>query len=258
MKLSISNIAWDIENDCYMYEFISQHGYEGVEIAPTHIFDTNPYEKIEEAKKYCNELQSKYALKISSMQSIWYGIDKNFFLSLEDREFLINYTKKAIDFASAINCGNLTFGCPKNRVIQDLSQIDIAISFFKTLGDYAKEKNTVLAIEANPPIYNTNFINTTAQAFGICKDVDSEGFKVNLDIGTMLYNEESLESVAENLQYINHIHISEPNLEIIKKREMHYEIKNLQYDKFVSIEMKNPGDINIVKDTVKYISQVFE
>ena len=41
--------------------------------------------------------------------------------------------------------------------------------FFNILGDYAKLKNTVIALEANPDIYGTNFINTTKEAFSFVK-----------------------------------------------------------------------------------------
>ena len=43
MKLAISNIAWSKEYDEEMYEFLSKNGIEGLEIAPTRIFEKNPY-----------------------------------------------------------------------------------------------------------------------------------------------------------------------------------------------------------------------
>lgn len=64
-----------------------------------------------------------------------------------------------MDFANAIGCGNMVFGCPKNRVIDHESDEHIAIEFFRLLGDYAKKCNTVLAIEPNTVIYGTNFLN---------------------------------------------------------------------------------------------------
>ena len=39
----------------------------------------------------------------------------------------------------------------------------------------------MLAMEANPPIYNTNYINTDSEAFALVKKIDSKGFLVNLD-----------------------------------------------------------------------------
>ena len=46
MKYSISNIAWSKEYDNEMYAFLKQQGIEGLEIAPTRIFD-KPYDNLE-------------------------------------------------------------------------------------------------------------------------------------------------------------------------------------------------------------------
>lgn len=261
MKLSISNIAWINEDDNCMYNFLKQIGFTGLEIAPTRIFQQEPYEKLEEAKKFAVGIKQNYGLDVSSMQSIWYGRNEKIFDSKEERQALINYSKKAIDFAEVIKCKNIVFGCPKNRVSQSENDMEIAVSFFKELGEYAEAKNTVLSMEPNPTIYNTNFINYTSQAFEIAKKVKSNGFKVNIDLGTIIYNNEELKLISENINLVNHIHISEPNLVLIKKREVHNNLANIlkevNYQRFVSIEMGKCDDLNEVKDTIKYIKEVF-
>ena len=44
MKLSISNIAWSKEDDDKVYGFMRELGYSGLEIAPTRIFEGQPYQ----------------------------------------------------------------------------------------------------------------------------------------------------------------------------------------------------------------------
>ena len=56
MKLAISNIAWSKEYDEEMYEFLSKNGIEGLEIAPTRIFEKNPYTHVSEIKDYAQKL----------------------------------------------------------------------------------------------------------------------------------------------------------------------------------------------------------
>lgn len=261
MNLSISNISWENQDDQQMYVYIKEQGFEGIEIAPTRIFLQNPYDNLAEAEIFAKELKQNYEIAISSMQSIWYGRNEKIFGLEEERLVLLDYTKKAIDFASIIGCKNLVFGCPKNRVSQNENDMDIAILFFKELGAYAKHKNTVLSIEPNPVIYNTNFINYTSQAIEIVKAVKSDGFKVNVDLGTMIYNEEDLKVIVNDINLVNHIHISEPNLAIIEKRELHnklsYILKQVDYEGFVSIEMGKRDNLEDVKDTMKYIKDVF-
>lgn len=261
MKLAISNIAWNQEDDQVMYGKLKEMGFSGLEIAPTRIFPENPYEKIEEATKYGVWLKENYGLSIPSMQSIWYGRSENIFADEEQTQILLQYTKKAIDFAAAIGCKNLVFGCPKNRSYEEGQDLDVVIPFFRELGEYALQKGIILAMEANPPIYHTNYINTTQSAFDLVEQVNSNGFMVNLDIGTMIQNEEEVEILKGKIDKINHVHISEPFLETIEKRKIHVELQKIlaeeEYHGMISIEMKNQGNIEMVLPIMAYVKETF-
>ena len=50
--------------------------------------------------------------------------------------------------------------------------------------------HTVIALEANPPIYGTNFINGTASALSLIREVAHPAFTLNLDLGTMIHRKE--------------------------------------------------------------------
>lgn len=261
MRLSISNIAWTNDEDYSMYKMLSERKISGLEIAPTRIWPDTPYNHLEEAKKFSNMLLMDYGLEISSMQSIWFGITENIFTSEECRKLLIEYTKKAIDFANVIKCGNLVFGCPRNRKMEVTNKEEEVYNFFKTIGDYAFKQQTRIAIEANPTIYNTNFLNTTNEALNFVKKIESKGLAVNYDLGTCIANDESLTVLEENIDYINHIHISEPNLELIRKRKIHNTIAEIletnKYKGYVSLEMKTQNNMDIIIDTIDYMMEVF-
>ena len=171
---------------------------------------------------------------------------------------LLDYTKKAIDFAEAMGTKNLVFGCPKNRCIENEEYASIAVDFFRTLGDYAEAHETVLALEANPVSYGTNFINKTYDAIELIQKVDSKGFKLNLDFGTIIFNKENIMDLISHVNLINHVHISEPNLKLIEHRKEHQELINLlkkhKYNAFISIEMKRCEDIYDVLKTIDYIA----
>ena len=257
MKLAISNIAWSKEYDEEMYEFLSKNGIEGLEIAPTRIFEKNPYTHVSEIKDYAQKLKEKYNLTICSMQSIWYGKTQNIFLM--DNDDLLLYTKKCIDFASAIECRNLVFGCPKNRNIPEGHDHSEVFGFFRQIGNYAYEKNTFFSLEPNPTIYNTNFMNHTNDAIKEVELLNNPGIKVNFDLGTVIYNKENV--MNYDSKYINHIHISEPFLKPIELKKIHgilkeWIIKN-KYDNYVSIEMGNCNDIEMVKRTILKVKELF-
>lgn len=263
MKYSISNIAWGAEHDGEMYAFLKERGIDGIEIAPTRLFE-NPYDNLEVAHEYAKMLKNKYGLTVCSMQSIWYGINQSIFGSSEDRNFLIEYTKKAILFAEAMGIKNIVFGCPKNRNMpkgDSAGYIKTAKAFFKELGDFAAVHKTILAIEPNPSIYNTNFLNFTKDACEFVKEVGSEGLMVNADMGTIIYNKENPHVIKTYKNVINHIHISQPGLEYITSCQEYSTLKKvlekIEYDGYISIEMKNQNDLEKVKQAVLFIKGAF-
>lgn len=260
-NLSMSNIGWTADDDHLAYELMKKYGFRGLEIAPTRIFPETPYDKNLDAETWSKELKNEYGFCVPSMQSIWYGRQEKIFGIDEERNILLNYTKKAIDFAAAIGCKNLVFGCPRNRNLSKGADENLAIAFFKELGDYAYSQETVIGMEANPPIYNTNYINNTESALALIEKVNSKGFLLNLDVGTMIQNDENVNGLAGKVNMINHVHISEPGLKKIEKRKIHSELKELlereNYDRFISIEMGKVDDIALLEDTMSYVRRIF-
>lgn len=261
MNLSISNIGWAAEQDSWVYGLMKEYGFSGLEIAPTRIFSENPYDKLDLAKKWVEELKNLYGFSVPSMQSIWYGRQEKIFGSREEFDVLVEYTKKAIDFAVVIGCNNLVFGCPRNRNMSDGAETMTGVKFFKIIGDYAALKGTVIGMEANPPIYNTNYINDTFSAIELIKVVGSAGFRLNLDMGTMIQNQEDVAELEGKVGFINHVHISEPGLKPIKKREIHKELKDIllaeNFQGFVSIEMGKTEEIAIIENALEYVRHVY-
>ena len=192
------------------------------------------------------------------MQSIWYGQTGNIFASEDDRLRLRDYTFAAVDFASAISCGNLVFGNPKARNKSDNNTDDEVYDFFRQISDYACSHGTCIALEPNPVIYNTNFVNGTKEAFSFCRSSGCGHLKVNVDLGTIIFNGETLDQIRENMDLVNHIHISEPYLKKIEKRDIHFALKELDFDSYCSIEMGLQESLQDVFDVVDYISGVFD
>lgn len=265
MKLAVSNIAWTPEQDEQVYELLKRYGYTGLEIAPTRIFPDRPYDRLEEATRWAGNLKSAYGLLVPSMQSIWYGMREKIFGSAEEREILLGYTRKAVDFAESIGCRYLVFGCPKNRVVPDSVSSEeadrTAVTFFREIGDYAAVKGIVIGMEANPEIYGTNFINWTSEALRLIRQVNSEGFRLNLDVGTMVQNGEHVEELAGSADLISHVHVSEPGLGPVKERSLHRQLFDLLkaegYEGYVSIEMGRQEDISEIERVMRYVKGIF-
>lgn len=261
MNCSISNIAWSSSDDVEMYSFLQEKGFSALEIAPTRVFSENPYDQRTEAKKWAKNLKNDYGLSISSMQSIWFGREEGLFSGKEERERLYHYTCRALEFAVDLDCRNVVFGCPKQRNNPNNLNLEPFLDFLSRCGDYAREIGTVFALEANPSIYGTNVVNTTEEAFSIVEKISSPGLKVNVDLGTMLVEGESVELLLNCENFINHVHISEAYLEKIQKRAEHNALKSvlevIKYEKYVSIEMKQCDSISEVKEVALYIGELY-
>lgn len=242
MKLAASNLAWDIKDDNKIIDKLKMLNYNAIEIAPTKIVSENPYDNIDKFIKYKNSI----GMNICSLQSIWYGKNVEVFKNEDNLKEMILYTKQAIDLASSLNCNNLVFGNPKFRNINNKYEYELALKFFKEVSKYAFEKNVYIALEANPSIYDTNFINDSKSCFEFIKNLNLNGLKVNYDIGTALTNNENIDVIDENIDLINHVHISMPYLKpiIIEEKIINIinKLKNNNYDKYVSIEMGQIDD----------------
>lgn len=248
MKLSISNIAWTAAEDAQVYAMMRKYGYTGLEIAPTRFFETAPYEDLDAARAWRQAFASEEGFEIPSMQSIWFGRTEKLFADEAQRQILLSYTQKAVDFAGVVRCGHLVFGSPKNRVLPDPEDCALwrqGVDFFRLLGSYAASQGTVIGMEANPVIYQTNYINTTKEAIQLIREVASDGFMLNLDVGTMLENKERIEVLEGSAALIRHVHLSEPFLKPIGfdcgRRAFHGELaaflRAQDYQGYVSVEM---------------------
>ena len=261
MKLSISNIAWDAAQDDAVYTLMRKYGYSGLEIAPTRILPEAPYDQIEAAEKWSKELKARWGFSVPSLQSIWYSRQEKIFGTDEERLFLIDHSKRAIDFAAVVGSRNLVFGCPRNRILPEGTDPNVAITFFRELGDYAASKGTTIGMEANPTIYHTNYINDTRSAINLIGQVNSKGFMLNLDVGTMIQNREAVSELINHVHLISHVHISEPGLKPIEERNLHQELKKIlteeNYGGFVSIEMAKVAEVSVVENALVYVRSIF-
>lgn len=90
--------------------------------------------------------------------------------------------------------------------------------------------------------------------------MNSPGFRLNLDVGEMIYNDEDVLTICDAIELINHVHISEPGLKMIQKRAIHKELRNLltgNYNNFISIEMSKDAGIEMLVQSMGYIGELF-
>lgn len=267
MKLSISNIGWEIHEDKEVFGLIQRYRFEGIELAPPKIFKDPANATDKEIIDYLSYI-SMYGFKFPAMQSLLFGKPE---LKIFDhsRSDTLEYLKKNIDLAQKLDVKVLVFGSPKNRLIGNMLKVEarkIAIDFFKELGDYAHSKERYFCIEPNAKEYGCDFITNTDEAIELVVDVNSKGFRLHIDSAVMAMNSEDIEkNLKKALPCTEHFHISEPFLELITNNKTNHKdfaktLKNLNYNKWVSIEMKNgvmDSNVEAVEKSLEFISKIY-
>jgi len=76
----------------------------------------------------------------------------------------------------------------------------------------------------------------------------------------MIENNESADIIKGSVNFINHVHISEPFLKPVCERSLHADVlnvlKNEGYDGYVSIEMGKTEDISDIVNAMKYVKSL--
>jgi sugar phosphate isomerase/epimerase len=242
VNLAISNLAWNNENNNNIYSLMKNNSFTGLEIAPGKIFNNFPDYSAKEIEIF-KEVLLQYKLQLVSMQSILFGTqDLHLFESDESRKSLFRHMKHCIDLAHNLNCKNIVFGAPKNRIIKDYEKDYLkAVEFFYELGKYCEGKNVCIAIEPNPALYGGNFLLTTEETYIFLKAVNHPNITLQLDAGTQIENNEDINALSNYIKFISHVHLSRPGLKFYEYKawdlELLKRLASLGYDKYISIEM---------------------
>lgn len=264
--ISISTIAWQANENEKVYKLLEDLNIEFLEITPGHI--SGGCLKQDAIKPYLLDLKN-YGLKPIAMQALLYGRPELLiFKDAATRTKTLRYIFKLIKFSSRLGIRTMIFGSPKNKHTGALSKEkinSIAQDFFGRIGEEAKKNNLFFCIEPTPVDYGANYICNTSEAIDFVKSVGSQGLKVNIDLGSMIANNENIDySIKKAAPLAGHFHISLPGLERIKCDENFHNniaksIRESGYLGAVSIEMLGNKNNNTrdLRDIIKMIKKSY-
>jgi D-psicose/D-tagatose/L-ribulose 3-epimerase len=247
-KLSISHLAWSSNNNEKTVNILKLFKVKYIDIVLSKYFpnlENIKRNKLISIKNYWK----KHSINIYGMQSILFGYENlNIFQSKFDRKKLLYLFKKINFAAKTLGIKKITFGCPKNRIInKNKYNENLAINFFRDVS-LVLTKNITLCIEPIPMIYGNNFLTTTRETADFVKKVNRKNIKLQLDTSCIKINNENLtDIITEYKNIVGHIHISEKNLTRIRSTKLNYRlIKNIyEYfpSKIITIEILNKSNI---------------
>lgn len=263
MKLAVSNIAWEQHDDPETLQLLKKHNVEGIEVAPTKVWQNWEGANTQSALRY-KQFLANFELDIPAMQAILFGkphlqlLDRNHHIELKE------HIKLVAEIAEALGAKVLVFGAPKNRRRNQRSAEEaksIAIDIFSQLADICHQHNCCIGLESNPVEYGSDFIINVADAHDIVQEVSHPGMRLHLDIAGIHMCGEKTEPVIKNAGNFVHYHISEPMLAPIAGGEVDHQaafraLKECGYTNWVSIEMKTPADPDLLEKSLVAVNDI--
>lgn len=237
MKLGISQLAWDNKNEENIFDILNNLKINKIETVLTKIKNWDQLTDID-IYAYKNKLDL-FKFETSSIQSLFYQTQCK---TIFDINFVIRHFKKIIEFARILNVNILVFGSPSIRKNCINSTIELSY-IFSELDELLENTGIQVSIEPNSKIYGGDFFFTIEEICSFIKLNKYKNIKTMIDTHNVIL--EKLDPIIildKYFNYINHIHISEIDLQPIKQEKFHIQffkkIKNLKYNNLIIYEIK--------------------
>ncbi|TSJ59120.1 sugar phosphate isomerase/epimerase [Atlantibacter subterranea] len=216
MRVSISNLAWDVEEDNIVATLLQEFAIDAIDIAPGKYFSNVKKAKSSEIRAV-KAWWAERGIELVGMQALLFGTSGlNVFGTETVQKQLLEHLSAICFIGAELGATRLVFGSPKNRDCSGLSSDEIAsisTGFFRRLGDIASDNGVIICLEPNPEVYGANFMTTSHETCEVVKQIAHPSIKMQLDTGAMMINNEDYNLVMqESKPFIGHIHISEPQL----------------------------------------------
>lgn len=216
MRIAISNIAWHVAEDQAVAVLLNKHGVDAIDVAPGKYF---PDPRAADPAKIAlvRDWWQKRGIAITGMQALLFGTTGlNLFGMNSIQTAMLAHLEAVCQIGAGLGATRLVFGAPKNRdrsALDDQGAFDLAVGFFRRLGDIAVNSGLIVCLEPNPPCYGANFMINSAETASIVTAVAHPGIRMQLDTGAITINgEDAPQVIKEWSPLIGHVHASEPEL----------------------------------------------
>lgn len=264
-RLSVSNIAWNPDEDGAVLPLLRELGVTGVEMAPTKLFPdwqgVSPAAAADARRRYADE-----GFAIPALQAILFGRpDLKVFGDAAVQQQTLDHLAIVADIAAALGAKVLVFGAPGNRDRGGLEEEEAfkrAVPFFQAAGQICAERGVALGIEANPAAYKCTFMTRWTDALRLVETVASPGIRLHFDVAcTALAGDDPIAALPVIAPIAAHFHISEPELAdfaapTIDHAAVGTALAAQPYDGWLSIEMRRSADpLASVRTAVERVKQ---
>ena len=269
MKFAVCNEMFGERDIEWVFQFASETGFHGVEIAPFTLAESVT-EIPKEQRDKIREAAEKAGVEIVGLH--WLLVSpKGLYMNTTDeaiRNRTLDYFRDLIEFCGDIGGSVMVFGSPAQRNIPDGVPHDriwkITKQFFQDCLPAARKRGVVICME---PLAReeTNFINTATEAIKLVDELDSPYFKLHLDVKAMNDEARPMESIIESARgYVAHFHANDPNKKGPGFGDADFvpifqSLKQIGYEGYVSIEAfdYDPDPLAMAREGLAYLKKCY-
>ncbi|TLX58048.1 sugar phosphate isomerase/epimerase [Stutzerimonas nosocomialis] len=216
MRLAISNIAWEVDEDEAIVALLQRYAIDAIDIAPGKYFP-EPARATDQDIARVRAWWGERGIELTGMQALLFGTTGlNLFAEQSVQQAMLAHLGAVCRIAGGLGATRLVFGSPKNRDRSGLDDRQVkekSTRFFRQLGDIAQSHGVMICLEPNPACYGANFMTGSLETLAVVEQIEHPAVRMQLDTGAITLNEENAAEVVECCApYIGHVHASEPNL----------------------------------------------
>ena len=269
MKFAICNEIfqnWKIED---IFSYVSELGYDAVEIAPFTL--ANSVEDIPLAERQrMRKAAGQAGVEIAGIHWVLAKPDGLHISHLEPaiRQRTANYLSQLVDFCADLGGTRIIFGSPKQRNVLPGVTSQQARQWtaegFRNPVTRAEERGVTICLEPLGPT-DTNFINTAEEAIEFVSAFNSPHFQIILDTKAMCTEAKPIPEIIRNSwPHFAHFHANDRNLKgpgfgDVDFKPIAAALREVGYNGYVSVEVFNfdEGPRVIASKSLEYLRRVF-
>lgn len=268
MRFSICNELFEHWEFKEILRFVSDIGYDALEIAPFTLCDS-VVELDRERRKGIREEMNSFGIKCSALH--WLLVKpEGLHISHSDpivRSKTAEYLRELVSFADDIDCRTIVFGSPRQRNIQGMEKSQgwrLAQETFRTCIKVLEDRDVTIGLE---PLRHdmTNFINRAEEAALFIKAIGSDRIKLTLDVYAMTGEEDSpADTIRKNGKILVHFHANDDNERGPGTGRADYQgiktaLEDIGYDGYLSVEVFkfDPDPRTIAQGSLDFLRGLF-
>lgn len=233
MNLCLSSLAYNTETEKVVFDTMKKHNIQMVETVFTKI---KPWEILSENDILTYKCKLEYyGLKSCSAQSLFYGLQ----YTLNDIDGVIAHFSRIIEYSKILGIQILVFGSPTMRKLSAKRSLNLLFSKIESM---LEGTGIQVIIEPNAKIYGGEYWFSVSEISKFIEDNNFNNIKTMVDYhNSILENFDPSNDLISYGKYIQHIHISEPNLNTIQDLTKHKKfsetIKHQKYSGIITYEV---------------------